>query len=142
MTDLPKEIRERTPAPHALRVGLRRAELPRAAELAAFCAEDRAPAAEGGSGWIRLAWRPARDTLLVLLEEGKGPAHLGFDHALVVESGLAKACFLAAYFIARRCGGVVQVRQRAALMPSAAFAEKYLEDENLDARWNRATSRR
>ena len=137
MAELPKEIRERTPAPHALRVGLRRPEMPRAAELSSFCA-DPAARAEGDASWIRLAWGP--DTLLVLLEEGKGPAHLGFDHALVVESGLSKACFLAAYFIARRCGGVVQVRQRATGLAAGAFAERYLDDEDLDARWERATS--
>jgi len=118
---------------------LRRPELPKAGELAAFCAQDGSPAVEGGPAWIRLAWRPGLDTLLVLLDEGKGPAHLGFDHALLVESGLAKACFLAAYFIARRCGGVVQVRQRAKGLAAGAFAERYLDDEDLDARWERAT---
>ncbi len=135
MGEIPNEIRNRTPAPHALRVGVRRAELPRVAELSAFCA-DRASRTEGDSSWIRIDWEA--DGLLVLLEEGKGPAHRGFEHALVVESSLSKACFLAAYFIARRCGGVVQVRQRAALLPAAAFAERYLEDEDLESRWGRA----
>jgi len=134
MTELPRDIRDRTPAPHALRVGLRRPELPRASELSSFCA-DPASRAEGGGSWIRIEWGAER--ILVVLEEGKGPAHLGFEHALVVESGQSKACFLAAYFIARRCGGVVQVRQRSELLPAAAFSERYLEDEDLEARWFR-----
>ena len=132
--ELPREIRDRTPAPHALRVGLRRAEMPRVAELSSFCAYPGARA-EGDASWIRIEW--GADRLLVLLEEGKGPAHLGFDHALVVESGLAKACFLAAYFIARRCGGVVQVRQRATGLAAGAFAERFLEDEDIEGRWGR-----
>jgi hypothetical protein len=134
-SELPPGIQQRTPAPHALRVGLRRAELPSSVEVASFCG---ASADQGGDSWFRLTL-PAGDTLLVLLEVGKGPAHLGFEHAVGVESGLSKACFLAAYFIARRCGGVVQVRQRATVIAAGAFAERYLEGEDLDARWNRAT---
>ena len=133
--ELPGEIRDRVPAPHALRVGLRQPLMPSAAEMASFCGLEGK--SEAGAAWIKIAWS---DSLLVLLEEGKGPIHLGFEHALVVESGLSKACFLGAYFIARRCAGVIQVRQRAAILPAAAFAEKYLEDEDLDARWARATS--
>jgi hypothetical protein len=133
---LPPDIRDRTPAPHALRVGLRRAEMPSAAELAAFCSLESK--GEESAGWMRLAVPPGRDMLLVFLQEGRGPVERGFEHALVVESGFSKACFLAAYFIARRCGGVVQVRQRAAILPAAAFAERYLDDEDLDSRWSRA----
>jgi hypothetical protein len=139
MTELPKEIRDRTPAPHALRVGLRRPDLPVAAELAAFCVEGEPPPTHGGSAWLRFALGGSQDTLLVLLVEGGGIPGSGFDHFLVVESGSAKACFLAAYFIARRCGGVIQVRQRAAGLAAAAFAERYLEDTDLEARWMRAT---
>jgi len=135
MSELPRDIRERTPAPHALRVGLRRPELPHASELSSFCAHPASRTEGDGSG-IRIEW--GAEQLLVVLEEGKGPAHLGFEHALVVESGLSKACFLAAYFIARRCGGVVQVRQRAELLPAAAFAERFLEDVDLESRWSRA----
>ena len=130
---MPPEIRDRTPAPHALRVGLRRPELPSGWELAAFCDSAR-PAEESGVAWIRLIWPP--DRLLVLLEEVSGP--MGFDHSLLVESTRSKTCFLAAYFIARRCGGVIQARKRAAL-PAAAFSERYLEGEDLDSRWTRAT---
>jgi len=110
--------------------------MPSATEIAAFCLLESKE--EGGAAWMRLAVPPGRDMLLVILEEGKGPATFGFEHALVVESGLSKACFLAAYFIARRCGGVVQVRQRAAILPATAFAERYLDDEDLDCRWARA----
>lgn len=81
-----------------------------------------------------MAWPP--DHLLVVLEEKPGP--LGFDYTLLVESTRSKTCFLAAYFVARRCGGVVQVRQRGAI-PATAFSERYLEDEDLDSRWTRAT---
>ena len=136
--ELPPEIRNRTPAPHALRVGLRRLELPNSAEVAAFCVDPPA-SVENDSSWIRVSW--GADRLLVLLEEGKGPAHLGFEHALRVESSFSKACFLAAYFIARRCGGVVQVRQRATVLAAGAFAERFLEGEDLDSRWDRAISR-
>lgn len=140
MVELPREIRDRERVPHSLRVGVRRAELPPVAELAAFCTRGAAPSVESGEAWIRVAWEATRERLVVLLEEDRGPAAGGFDHALVVESGASKACFLAAYFIARRCGGVVQVRQRAELLPAAAFAERFLEDEDLEARWGRATS--
>ena len=136
-SELPREIRERTPAPHALRIGLRRAELPSGPEVAAFCGGDDAKV-ESGDAWFRVSWSSARDTLLVLLKEGQGPSHLGFDHALIVESGHSKSCFLAAYFIARRCGGVVQIRQRANALAAGAFAERYLENEDLDGRWSRA----
>jgi len=141
MSDLPKAIRERTPAPHALKVGLRSAKLPSREEVGSFCGVEGA-ALESGDAWIRVTWGAARDTLLVLLAEGQGPEHLGFDHALIVESGHSKTCFLAAYFIARRCGGVVQIRQRATALAAGAFAERYLEDEDLDQRWSRATSSR
>ena len=111
MSELPREVRNRTPAPHALRIGLRRAELPSREEVGAFCGGEGA-SLESGDVWIRVTWGAARDTLLVLLVEGQGPEHLGFNHALIVESSHSKSCFLAAYFIARRCGGVVQIRQR------------------------------
>ena len=133
---LPKEIRERMPAPHALRIALREARLPAASEVAAFFGD--AASGEAGEVWFRVTLAPGRDTLLVLLEEGRGPGHSGFDHSLLVESGLSKACFLAAYFIARRCGGVIQVRQRAVILPAEAFAERYLDGEDLGARWARA----
>jgi len=139
-SELPKEIRDRKRAPHALKVALRRSDLPLAAELASFCAEGEPPPTQGGPGWLRFALVGSQDTLLVLLVEGGGIPGSGFDHIVVVESGSAKACFLAAYFIARRCGGVVQVRQRSASLAAAAFAERYLEDEDLDPRWDRATS--
>ncbi|HEU4338471.1 MAG TPA: hypothetical protein VFS19_00245 [Planctomycetota bacterium] len=135
--ELPLEIRDRVPAPHALRVGLRRAELPSRQEVGAFCGGEGA-SLESGDSWIRVTWGAARDTLLVLLSEGQGPEHLGFDHALIVESSHSKTCFLAAYFIARRCGGVVQIRQRATALAAGAFAERYLEGEDLDDRWSRA----
>jgi hypothetical protein len=138
MAEIPGEIRDRTPAPHALRVGLRRLELPIPAEVAAFSV-DPAASVEEDSSWIRVSW--GADRLLILLEEGKGPEHLGFDHALRVESSFSKACFLAAYFIARRCGGVVQIRQRATVLAAGAFAERYLDGEDLEARWDRATAR-
>jgi hypothetical protein len=131
-SDLPPEIRDRTPAPHSLRVGIRRADLPSGPELAAFFERDTIPAVEIGAAWIRLTWAPGRDHVLVVLEETAGP--MGFDHALTVESTRSKSCFLAAYFVARRCQGVVQVRQRGAVA-AAAFAEKYLDDEDLDKRW-------
>lgn len=140
MPELPREIRDRTPAPHGLRVGLRRAELPPAEEMAAFCIGDEA-LTEAGDSWIRVSWPPARDTLLVLLEEEKGPVHLGFEHAVIVESGLSKVCFLAAYFIARRCGGVVQIRQRVNAFAAGAFAERYLDGEDLESRWERAVGK-
>jgi hypothetical protein len=140
MKEVPGDIQRRTPAPHALRVGLRRAELPPAAELATFCVGDEA-LTEAGDSWIRVSWPPARDTLLVLLEEEKGPAHLGFEHAVIVESGFSKVCFLAAYFIARRCGGVVQIRQRANAFAAGAFAERFLEGEDLESRWELAVGK-
>jgi len=138
-SELPKEIRDRKRAPHALKVALRRSGLPPAAELAAFCVEGEPPATEGGPGWLRFAGVGTLDTLLVLLVEGGGIPGSGFEHVVVVESGSSKACFLAAYFIARRCGGLIQVRQRSASLAAAAFAERYLEDEDLDPRWERAT---
>jgi hypothetical protein len=131
---LPPEIRERTPAPHALRVALRKPEMPAADEVSAFL--DAAPG-DSGDAWFRISLS-GRDTLLLLLEEGQGPGHSGFDHSLLVESGWSKACFLAAYFIARRCGGVIQIRQRASVLPAEAFAERYLDREDLDARWTRS----
>ena len=137
-TELPRELRDRVPAPHALRVGLRRSELPDSDEVAAFCV-DPPLSVENDAAWIRVSW--GADRLLILLEEGKGPAHLGFEHALLIESGVSKACFLAAYFIARRCGGVVQIRQRATALAAGAFAERYLDGEDLEARWDRATAR-
>ena len=136
MPTLPVEIRDRTPAPHALRVGLRRAELPSAAEVATFCG---GTVEKVEAAWFRLTL-PTGDALLALLEEAKGPAHVGFEHAVVVESGLSKACFLAAYFIARRLGGVVQARQRSTVLAAGAFAERYLEGVYLDARWDRASA--
>lgn len=138
MTEWPKEIQERKPAPHALRVGLRRSELPNPAEVAAFCV-DPPTSIEDESSWIQVSW--GSDRMLILLEEGKGPAHLGFEHALLIESGISKACFLAAYFVARRCGGVVQIRQRATVFAAGAFASRYLEGEDLEARWDRAIAR-
>ncbi|HKS16576.1 MAG TPA: hypothetical protein VJU16_04635 [Planctomycetota bacterium] len=104
--------------------------------MAAFCGGEGA-SLESGDSWVRLTWGAARDTLLVLLAEDQGPESFGFDHALIVESSHSKSCFLAAYFIARRCGGVVQVRQRAELIPATAFAERYLEGEDLEERWGR-----
>jgi len=138
-SELPREIRDRKRAPHALKVALRRSDLPAASELASFCVEGEPPPTEGGPGWLRFGLVASQDSLLVLVVEGGGIPGSGFEHVLVVESGSAKACFLAAYFIARRCGGVIQVRQRSVSLAAAAFAERYLEDEDLDLRWERAT---
>lgn len=139
MADLPKEIRDRERGPHALRVGLRRPQLPPADELAAFCAEGAPPAVEGGDLWIRFALPGTGDMLLVVQEEELPAGGQGFDHFLAVESGSAKACFLAAYFIARRCGGVVWIRKKAQAMAASAFGDLYLEDADLEERWARAT---
>ena len=133
--NLPDAIRSRTPAPHALKVGLRAGHLPSVDELAEFCGTD-AGAIESGDGWIRVSF--ARDTVLVLAEEGVEPMREGFDYGVRVESSRSKLCFLAAYFVARRLGGVVQVRNRSVILPAAAFAERYLEGEELEARWSRA----
>lgn len=118
-----------------MKVGLRIAGLPRPDEVAAFCGSD-APATESGTAWIRLTF--ARDILLVLAEEGSETLQKGFDHGLRVESSQSKLCFLAAYFVARRMGGVVQVRNRSVILPAAAFAERFLDGEDLEARWTRA----
>jgi hypothetical protein len=132
---LPESIRDRTPAPHALKVGLRTGRFPSVDELAGFCGTD-AGAIESGDGWIRVSF--ARDTVLVLAEEGVEAMRAGFDHGLRVESSRSKLCFLAAYFVARRMGGVVQVRNRSVVLPAAAFADRFLDGEDLEARWTRA----
>ena len=141
-SELPKEIRDRTPGPHALRIGLRRPQLPPAVELAAFCAEGALPAVEGGDLWIRFALPGTGDTLLVVQEQELPPGGQGFDHFLAVESGSAKACFLAAYFIARRCGGVVWIRKKAQALAASAFGDQFLVDTDLEERWEKATSSR
>lgn len=128
--------------PHALRIGLRGPQLPPAEELAAFCAEGSAPAIERGAVWFRFALPGTGDTLLVVREEGLPSAGRGFDHFLAVESGSAKMCFLAAYFIARRCGGVVWIRKRAKALAASAFGDQFLVDADLEKRWERATSSR
>jgi hypothetical protein len=114
---------------------LRTGDLPQATELAAFCGVE-ATSIESEDSWIRVSF--ARDTVLVLAEEGVEPMREGFDHGLRVESSQSKLCFLAAYFVARRMGGVVQVRNRSVILPAAAFAERFLDGEDLEARWTRA----
>jgi len=140
MEDLPKAIRDRKRGPHALRVGLRRPQLPQAGELASFCSEGDPPPVEQGDLYLQFALPGSGDMLLVVQEEDLPPGGQGFDHFLSVESGSAKACFLAAYFIARRCGGVVWIRKKAQALAASAFGELYLEDADLDGRWSRATS--
>ena len=130
---LPKEIQERPPSPHALTVWTRREGLPEAGEIARFCGLERAGA---GEGWFRAAAPP--ESLLVFLPEAPEPVVPGFAHAVVVESGTSRLCFLAAYFAARRGGGVVWIQKRVQAYAAAQFGEVYLSDGDLEARWARA----